>query len=287
MKGRALRTWIGRLNVGLALAAAVVWTHAARAPSGAPDAGEFDATLEVAPPASSARPWSEAEWVALVRRFHGPPPRPASARTPAGDDAAFVAGPLPLPMYRIAVLLRVPDGPDTVRLASKDRRRPSNVDLVEGEVVEGISIGWIRDVGEGVEVEIRRGDETFVLVHGDRAPPPSRIVAAAAEPPGRELGAGGGPAMSGAAADDPGLRLVPWRGPDGDVAGLRVTGMSPDSPFARTGLRVGDAILGLDDQRLTEPGEVVRRWRTGWRPSVALVRSTDGEGAGPTRLALR
>lgn len=288
MKGLAARARIARLNVALALCTASVWTFACFRPATKPETDGFEAEIVVPRATADGPRWTEAEWVELVRRFHGTPPTPISPRRPVDVDPSHAAGPLPLPMYRIAVLLRSRSGPSTVCIVSKDSRRPSRLELLEGRRTEGVEIGWIRDAGESVEVELRRGAERFVLVHGERAARPERIVAVApcvrdATSPSHSDSASSAPRGD----SDPGLRLVPWLGPDGRPAGVRVTGMAPDSTFARAGIRVGDAILALDEQQPTQPSDVIRRWRDGWRPASVVVCSTTSDTAAPKRISLR
>jgi S1-C subfamily serine protease len=80
---------------------------------------------------------------------------------------------------------------------------------------------------------------------------------------------------------------VPFYGSDGAAIGLRVTGIATESVFATMGLHPGDAIVGLDGDRLTDPGALERRWRTGWRPAEVAVVPADRPLALPDRRRLR
>jgi len=50
---------------------------------------------------------------------------------------------------------------------------------------------------------------------------------------------------------------APVREATGEHGGLRVTRIDPDSPAARAGIQLGDALLSFGDETLQDPGELL------------------------------
>ena len=169
--------------------------------------------------------------------------------------------------------------------ASKDPARPENFALGKYESVHGarlVSVEW--GVGPA-RVTVSRGTDefTFTFVRAsDTASVPVLVLDPGAGSVVAAVGAESRPAEPPAAGS--GLRLVGYLGPDGALAGVRVTGIETTSAFAAAGVRRGDAILEFDGKRIDGASAFSKQWNEGWRPKEALVLALDQPGAKPTRI---
>ena len=215
-------------------------------------------TLEYAwGPVGPREPQPSVTWEELVRegsRYFPmePPPEPTRPTLRPAEEPTRP----PLAAYDVRMWVRKPGEPDLVVLACKDPAHPRWHFPMEGRpdgefVLEGIGIE-----GEIAHITVSRGDERFTYPFPLRRRLDMRLVQLG---PTHERGGEREPTgVQNMQPTSGGLHLargdvkgVPFYGPDGAVAGIRVTGVRPGGAFERMGLRRGDIVLRCGDALVT------------------------------------
>ena len=267
-----LRRWLWRVNGVLALGAIAVWVLALTDDPGSRPVPQLPEPREVVSAAPLGPDISWDEMVALVRPFHGRGEgnvheQPVAKAPPDGR--------LPLAAYELRMWIQDPGGPDSIVLNSKD---PAHSDLLlpkEGRPDQGVGIESIERRHGRAFITVSRGEERFTYPVVDLSAPTAadeRIVRVTPRPAtdvhGERLAA---------ASAIPGridVKVLPFFGTDGQVAGARVTGVRAGSAFARAGLRAGDVIVSVDDASFASvDGCRARLTSEGW---IGSLRIRDG-----------
>lgn len=160
-----------------------------------------------------------------------------------------------------------------------DEAQLSNVIQTDASIEPGNSGGPLLNVGGQVigvtMAAISRGQPVaFAVASGDVQPQVEQIV---------QSGQLVVPSL-GARTVDVTAAVAAMRGA---VAGAHVTSVDPGSPADRAGLKAGDVITQLDDQRLDDAHPLAQVLRTRFKPDQrATVTYTRGGSAGQVQLAL-
>ncbi len=241
-----LRRWLWRANGVLAVGVLAVWAVALLdLPEQRPLRKLPESREVVAPhPLGPDVPWAEV--VSLGRAFHGWGDGQAA---PLRVEEKPRDGRLPLAAYKLMMWAHDPGGPDTILLKSKD---PAHLELFlpqEGRPDRGVAIEEIERRGRCVFITVMRGDEQFTYEVVDRdvlTQVERRFVRITPRrSPAEERTRLASNALL---ADRVDVKVLPFFGRDGQVAGARVTGVRPGSSFARAGLRAGDVIVGIEGE---------------------------------------
>ena len=242
-----LRRWLWRVNGVLALAVLTVWSvallhdPAPRPPLQAPERVADQVPRHLGPDVTFA------EMVALVRPFHGWGPTARASTTAVAEPTD---GRLPLRALEVALWVHDPTGPDLILLNSKDPAKSEMYLPLEGQPDGDVAIERIERFGRRALITITRGEErcTFPVLD-PRIPTAAteRIVRITPQRAQHETSDRLAHAFEEPRRVD--VKVLPFFGADGSIAGARVTGVRPGSDLARAGLRAGDVIVGIDDEK--------------------------------------
>ena len=189
----------------------------------------------------------------------------------------------PLGAYEVRVLVQIPDGPDGIALACKDPAHPDWYFPSEVEPDHGVSLEEVRVEGLIAKVTVASGDEIHTFAVPLRPRPDPRIVrvtGSGTERGERTLPEGTNspptrlPGGLDLAAHD--VKCVPFYGPDGQVSGLRVTGIRPGGRFARMGLERGDVVLQCGGESMRSPVSLARLGADRAAPHLTVRRECEG-----------
>ena len=85
----------------------------------------------------------------------------------------------------------------------------------------------------------------------------------------------GGPARSASGGIRVSLGVVPDYAPDDEIKGMRISGTSPGSPAAAAGLKEGDVLVQINDDKITsvyDLTDVLQRGKPGQKVKIAFMR---------------
>ena len=181
----------------------------------------------------------------MIWRIHGRAPAPVPPTPPAESGDPSV---LPLRAYRPLGLFRT-DERAVLTIAPKDPAHTKRPILLMGELRDGLLFERYELVGAIARCVVSRGDErwSFDVRAGDFRPSsaPLRVI------PQRPLDRTIPNRVDDSDARHRALKLVAFHGEDGHVAGVRITGVKPDSWAARSNLRPGDVIAGIGSESVS------------------------------------
>ncbi len=284
---RRLRGGLRATNVVLALALAGLVGYRLTV-GAAPRSPESWPEVAPVPPSGPSQPEPSIDLDAFLEdldAFHGPSRRDEEGAPGPAVAATTDRGPVPLTLYRIATAIQAPGRPALVQIVSKDPARAESHTLVEGREVDGILLERFARSPAATVAFVTRGTERAQLVLQGADPQLDRILRLVPQAPAAPSVAGVRGASPGR-GDGPGLRTVPFRDERGVVIGLRVTGIDPEGPWARSGLRAGEAIVGIDGVAVTDAGTLVRDGRAGRLARELLVRDALDAHATPRTVRL-
>ena len=96
-----------------------------------------------------------------------------------------------------------------------------------------------------------------------------------ASDPGSAHGSGAPPSGSASGGIKVTLGVVPDYAPDDEVKGLRISGTTPGSPAAKAGLKEGDVLVQIDDDKvgsIYDLTDILARGKPGQKLKIALLR---------------
>ena len=181
----------------------------------------------------------------MIWRMHGRAPDPVPEAAPAEPSDPSV---LPLRAYRPIGLFRT-DERAVLAIDPKDPAHTKRPILLMGAPRDGLLFERYELVGAIARCVVSRGDERWSFdVHTDDFRPssaPVRVV------PQRPLDRTIPNRVDDSDARHRALKFVAFHGDAGDVAGVRITGVRPDSWASRSNLRPGDVIAGIGTESVS------------------------------------
>ncbi len=250
---RATRRWLWRLNGALLVGALATWGAWLGDRSGETARSWRYGGIRELPLAEAPTRTGPVAWDELVHEFRGWWPCDLGEVCKREVTEPVVVGPAtrpPLGAFRVTGWWRDPGGPDAVVLTSKDPAHPETYVVLEGRPDRDVSIVGIEERRREGHITLARGPETFTFVVPLDRPVDRRVRGVGGSGVLRtsaasEVANGSDVATGGGAPSD--VRLVPFYGEEGSVAGVRVTGVRAESRWAKLGLRAGDVIERVGD----------------------------------------